>query len=95
MACEAVWDDTGFTRRLSKAQAGAYMTDNTRFGPISGEAPIIANPGQALAYKSASEIRELDRSERHGREIRPRRLHEQFSGRGAVPLDALERLIDA
>ncbi|HEY0163960.1 MAG TPA: DUF885 family protein, partial [Sphingomicrobium sp.] len=94
--------DTGLhAKGWSKAQAIAYMRDNTALSEANIEAEVnryIADPGQALAYKIGElKIRELRaRGEQAlGDKFDLRRFHDAVLGQGAVPLDALEAQIDA
>ena len=94
--------DTGLhAKGWSKAQAIAYMTDNTALSAANIEAEVnryIADPGQALAYKLGElKIRELrERAEKDlGAKFDLRRFHDAVLGQGAVPLDTLEAQIDA
>ena len=94
--------DTGLhAKAWSKAQAIAFMTDNSALSAANIEAEVnryIANPGQALAYKIGElKIRELrTRAERTlGQSFDLRRFHDAVLGQGAVPLDMLDAQIDA
>ena len=94
--------DTGMhAKGWSKAQAIAFMTDNSALSAANIEAEVnryIADPGQALAYKLGElKIRELRaRSEtKLGPKFDLRRFHDAVLGQGAVPLDMLEAQIDA
>ena len=94
--------DTGMhAKGWSKAQAIAFMTDNTALSAANIEAEVnryIANPGQALAYKLGElKIRELRaRSEKAlGAKFDLRRFHDAVLGQGAVPLDTLDAQIEA
>ena len=94
--------DTGMhAKGWSKAQAIAFMTDNSALSKANIEAEVnryIADPGQALAYKLGElKIRELRaRSEAAlGGKFDLRRFHDAVLGQGAVPLDMLEAQIDA
>ena len=93
--------DTGMhAKGWSKAQAIAFMTDNTALSAANIEAEVnryIANPGQALAYKLGElKIRELRaRSEKAlGAKFDLRRFHDAVLGQGAVPLDTLDAQIE-
>ena len=94
--------DTGMhAKSWSKAQAIAFMTDNSALSKANIEAEVnryIADPGQALAYKLGElKIRELRaRSEKTlGAKFDLRRFHDAVLGQGAVPLDVLDAQIDA
>ena len=94
--------DTGLhAKGWSKAQAVAFMTDNSALSAANIEAEVnryIANPGQALAYKIGElKIRELRaRAEQTlGSAFDLRRFHDAVLGQGAVPLDVLDAQIDA
>ena len=94
--------DTGMhAKGWPKAQAIAFMTDNTALSAANIEAEVnryIANPGQALAYKLGElKIRELRaRSEQAlGPKFDLRRFHDAVLGQGAVPLDTLDAQIEA
>ena len=93
--------DTGMhAKGWSKAQAIAYMTDNTALSPSNIEAEVnryITMPGQALAYKLGElKIRELrSRAETAlGEKFDLRGFHDAVLENGAVPLDVLEAHID-
>ena len=93
--------DTGMhAKGWSKAQAIAFMTDNSALSAANIEAEVnryIADPGQALAYKLGElKIRELRaRGEKAlGAKFDLRRFHDAVLGQGAVPLDTLEAQID-
>ena len=94
--------DTGMhAKGWSKAQAIAFMTDNSALSKANIESEVnryIADPGQALAYKLGElKIRELRaRSEKTlGAKFDLRRFHDAVLGQGAVPLDVLDAQIDA
>ncbi|MEO6114493.1 MAG: DUF885 domain-containing protein [Sphingomicrobium sp.] len=93
--------DTGLhAKGWSKAQAIAFMTDNSALSAANIEAEVnryIADPGQALAYKLGElKIRELRaRAEaKLGPKFDLRRFHDAVLGQGAVPLGTLEAQID-
>jgi uncharacterized protein (DUF885 family) len=89
--------DTGIhAKGWSKAQAIAFMTDNTALSSGNIEAEVnryIAWPGQALAYKIGElkirELRALGEKEL-GVNFDLAAFHDVVLGQGAVPLDVLE-----
>lgn len=89
--------DTGIhAKGWSKAQAIAFMTDNTALSAGNIEAEVnryIAWPGQALAYKIGElkirELRALGEKEL-GAKFDLAAFHDVVLGQGAVPLDVLE-----
>ena len=99
-ACRLVVDTGMHTKGWSKAQAIAFMKDNTALSDGNIEAEVnryISWPGQALAYKIGElKIRELRaRAEaKLGAKFDLRRFHDAVLGQGPVPLDVLERQID-
>ena len=100
-ACRLVIDTGLHSKGWSKAQAMAYMKDNSTLTDANIEAEInryISNPGQALAYKIGQmKIEELRaRAEKSlGPKFDLRRFHDAVLGQGSVPMDALEAQIDA
>lgn len=100
-ACRLVVDTGLHSKGWSKAQAVAFMKDNTALTDANIDAEVnryISNPGQALAYKIGElKIRELRaRAEKElGDKFDKRRFHDAVLGQGAVPLDALEAQINA
>ena len=100
-ACRLVVDTGLHSKGWSKAQAVAFMKDNTALTDANIDAEVnryISNPGQALAYKIGElKIRELRaRAEKElGAKFDLRRFHDAVLGQGAVPLDALEAQIVA
>ena len=93
--------DTGLhAKGWTKAQAVAFMTDNTALSAANIDAEVnryISWPGQALGYKMGElKIRELRaRAEQElGPKFDLRRFHDALLGQGAVPLDVLETQID-
>jgi len=100
-ACRLVIDTGLHSKGWSKAQAVAYMRDNSALTDANIEAEInryISNPGQALAYKIGQmKIEELRvRAEKAlGPKFDLRRFHDAVLGQGSVPMDALEAQIDA
>ena len=99
-ACRLVVDTGLHSKGWSKAQAVAFMKDNTALTDANIDAEVnryISNPGQALAYKIGElKIRELRaRAEKAlGDKFDKRRFHDAVLGQGAVPLDALEAQIN-
>ncbi|HEV2568482.1 MAG TPA: DUF885 domain-containing protein [Sphingomonas sp.] len=94
--------DTGLhAKGWTKAQAVAFMTDNTALSAANIDAEVnryISWPGQALGYKMGElKIRELrTRAEQElGPKFDLRRFHDAVLGQGAVPLDVLEMQIDS
>jgi len=100
-ACRLVVDTGIHAKGWSKAQAVAFMKDNTALTDANIEAEVnryIAWPGQALAYKLGElRIRALRaRAESAlGEKFDLRHFHDAVLGQGAVPLDVLEAQIDA
>jgi len=100
-ACRLVIDTGLHSKGWSKAQAVAYMKDNSALTDANVEAEInryISNPGQALAYKIGQmKIEELRaRAEQAlGEKFDLRGFHDAVLGQGSVPLDTLEKQIDA
>ena len=99
-ACRLVVDTGMHMKGWSKAQALAFMKDNTALSDANIEAEVnryISWPGQALAYKIGElKIRELRaRAEaKLGPAFDLRRFHDAVLGQGPVPLDVLDRQID-
>jgi uncharacterized protein (DUF885 family) len=99
-ACRLVVDTGMHSKGWSKAQAIAFMTDNSALSAANIEAEVnryISWPGQALGYKIGEmKIRELrGRAEKAlGTKFDIRRFHDAVLLQGAVPLEVLERQID-
>lgn len=99
-ACRLVVDTGIHAKGWTKAQAIAFMTDNTALSPHNIEAEVnryISWPGQALSYKIGElKIRELrDRAEKAlGPRFDLRHFHDAVLGGGSLPLDVLEARID-
>lgn len=99
-ACRLVVDTGLHAKGWTKAQAIAFMRDNTALTDANIEAEVnryISWPGQALGYKLGElKIRELrDRAETAlGAKFDLRTFHDRVLGGGAVPLDVLERDVD-
>jgi uncharacterized protein (DUF885 family) len=100
-ACRLVVDTGLHSKGWSKAQAIAFMRENTALTDANIEAEVnryISWPGQALGYKIGElKIRELRaRAEKAlGPKFDLRGFHDAVLAQGAVPLDVLERSVDA
>jgi uncharacterized protein (DUF885 family) len=100
-ACRLVVDTGLHSKGWSKAQAIAFMRENTALTDANIEAEVnryISWPGQALGYKIGElKIRELrTRAEKAlGPKFDLRGFHDAVLAQGAVPLDGLERNVDA
>jgi uncharacterized protein (DUF885 family) len=96
-ACRLVVDTGIHSKGWTKAQAIAFMRDNTALTDANIEAEVnryISWPGQALGYKLGElKLKELrTRAEKAlGPKFDLRAFHDQVLGSGAVPLDVLER----
>ncbi|MFZ4745524.1 MAG: DUF885 domain-containing protein [Sphingomonas sp.] len=96
-ACRLVVDTGIHSKGWTKAQAIAFMRDNTALTDSNIEAEVnryISWPGQALGYKLGElKLKELrTRVEKAlGPKFDLRAFHDQVLGSGAVPLDVLER----
>lgn len=99
-ACRLVVDTGIHAKGWSKAQAIAFMRENTALTDANIEAEVnryISWPGQALGYKIGElKIRELRaRAETAlGAKFDLRGFHDVVLAQGAVPLDVLERAVD-
>jgi uncharacterized protein (DUF885 family) len=99
-ACRLVVDTGLHVKGWTKAQAVAFMKDNTALTEANIDAEVnryISWPGQALGYKMGElKIRELRaRAEASlGPKFDLRRFHDAVLGQGPVPLDVLETQID-
>ncbi len=99
-ACRLVVDTGLHSKGWSKAQAIAFMRDNSALSDANIEAEVnryISWPGQALGYKIGElKIRELrSKAEKAlGPKFDLRGFHDAVLSQGAVPLDVLERSID-
>jgi uncharacterized protein (DUF885 family) len=99
-ACRLVVDTGLHAKGWSKAQAIAFMRDNTALTDANIEAEVnryISWPGQALGYKIGElKIRELRaKAEKAlGPKFDLRGFHDAVLSQGAVPLDVLERQVD-
>jgi uncharacterized protein (DUF885 family) len=95
-ACRLVVDTGIHSKGWTKAQAIAFMTENTALSAHNIEAEVnryISWPGQALAYKIGEiKIRQLrERAEQAlGQRFDLRRFHDAVLAGGPVPLDVLE-----
>jgi uncharacterized protein (DUF885 family) len=94
--------DTGIhAKGWDKARAIAFMRDNTALSEANIEAEVnryISWPAQALAYKIGElKIRELRARAQSalGAKFNLRRFHDAVLLQGSVPLDALEKQVDA
>lgn len=100
-ACRLVVDTGLHAKGWTKAQAIAYMTDNSALTAANIEAEVnryIANPGQALAYKLGElKIRELrTKAEAElGKKFDLRHFHDAVLDQGSVPLDVLDAQVNA
>jgi uncharacterized protein (DUF885 family) len=100
-ACRLVVDTGLHSKGWSKAQAIAFMRDNSALTDANIEAEVnryISWPGQALGYKIGElKIRDLRRKAEKalGPKFDLRGFHDAVLSQGAVPLDVLERQVDA
>ena len=100
-ACRLVVDTGIHAKGWTKAQAIAFMKDNTALTDANIEAEVnryISWPGQALGYKLGElRIRALRaRAEAAlGAKFDLRGFHDAVLGEGAVPLDILDAQVDA
>jgi uncharacterized protein (DUF885 family) len=98
-ACRLVVDTGIHAKGWSKAQAMAFMKDNTAMTDANIEAEVnryISWPGQALAYKLGElKIREL--REFAAKDLGPKfdlaACHDIVIGQGAMPLDLLDAMV--
>ena len=100
-ACRLVADTGIHWKGWSLNQARACFTDNTALSPLNIEVELaryVSWPGQALAYKTGEmkivALREKARTEL-GDKFDIRRFHDAMLLDGPMPLDLLERRIDA
>ncbi|MFM9977128.1 MAG: DUF885 domain-containing protein [Sphingomonadaceae bacterium] len=100
-ACRLVVDTGLHAKGWTKAQAIAFMRDNTALTDANIEAEVnryISWPGQALGYKIGElKIKQLRaRAEAElGAKFDIRRFHDTVLAQGAVPLDVLESAVTA
>lgn len=98
-ACRLVVDTGIHAKGWSKAQAIAFMRDNSALTDANIEAEVnryISWPGQALAYKIGElKIRELRdlASKELGAKFDLAAFHDTVLGQGSVPLDVLETMV--
>ena len=99
-ACRLVVDTGMHAKGWTKAQAIAFMRDNSALSDANIEAEVnryISWPGQALGYK-IGELKFRELRARAEKELGPkfdiRRFHDAVLGQGPVPLDLLERQIE-
>jgi uncharacterized protein (DUF885 family) len=98
-ACRLVVDTGIHAKGWSKAQAVAYMKDNSALTDANIDAEVnryISWPGQALGYKLGEiKIRELRAKAEAGlgQKFNLRRFHDAVLMQGPVPLDVLDRQI--
>ncbi len=98
-ACRLVVDTGMHAKGWTKAQAIAFMTDNSALSAANIEAEVnryISWPGQALGYKIGEiRIRELRAKAQTelGAKFDVRRFHDAVLVQGAVPLELLDRQI--
>lgn len=96
-ACRLVVDTGMHAKGWTKAQAIAFMRDNSALSEANIEAEVnryISWPGQALGYKLGElKIRELRAKAEAalGPKFNLRGFHDAVLGQGPVPLDVLER----
>lgn len=100
-ACRLVADTGIHWKGWSLNQARACFTDNTALSPLNIEVELaryVSWPGQALAYKTGEmkiiALREKAQAEL-GDKFDIRRFHDAMLLDGPMPLDLLERRIDA
>lgn len=100
-ACRLVVDTGLHAKGWSKAQAVAFMKDNTALADANIDAEVnryITTPGQALGYK-IGEIRLRALRKRAETELGPkfniRVFHDAVLAQGSVPLDVLDRQVEA
>jgi uncharacterized protein (DUF885 family) len=100
-AVRLVVDVAIHTKNMSREEAIKYMTDNEQMSEEGATAEIeryMAIPGQALSYKiGALKIRELrDKYEKElGDKFRLGDFHDELLKDGCMPLEILEKKMDA
>lgn len=100
-ACRLVVDTGMHAQGWTKAQAVAFMKENTALTDANIDAEVnryISWPGQALGYKLGEiRIRELrEKAEKAlGSKFDLRRFHDAVLAQGAVPLDVLSGEVDS
>ncbi|MDB5986110.1 MAG: hypothetical protein JWR16_1163 [Nevskia sp.] len=100
-ACRLVMDTGMHAKGWTRSQAIDFMLANTPRAQNDIEVEVdryIAWPGQALAYKIGQlKIRELRSRAEHalGDKFDLRAFHDMVLGSGALPLEVLERNVDA
>ena len=89
------------TKNMTREEAIKYMMDNEAISEEGAVAEIeryMAIPGQALSYKiGALKIRELRHKyeQQLGKEFNLSNFHDEFLKDGCMPLDVVERKMDA
>lgn len=100
-ACRLVLDTGIHSKGWTKEQAVAFMKENSALTDANIDAEVnryITNPGQALAYKLGElKFKELRAKAEQalGAKFDVRRFHDAALAQGSVPLDVLERQMDA
>jgi uncharacterized protein (DUF885 family) len=100
-ACRLVVDTGMHAMGWTRAQAIAFMVDNTELAEnniVNEVDRYISWPGQALAYKTGQlEMMRLRQEARRklGGKFDVKKFHDVLLGNGAVPLKALRQLVEA
>jgi uncharacterized protein (DUF885 family) len=100
-ACRLVVDTGLHAKRWTKAQAVAFMKDNTALTDANIDAEVnryITMPGQALGYKIGElRLRALRQKAETalGSRFDVRAFHDAVLAQGSVPLDVLDSQVDA